>query len=82
MEILKEYRNILLDQNIIIYTDYLNLLYTNTTSIKRVQWWKLLLEEYEVEIRYIKGDQNVVAKSLSYIKINKMTQNNQSNVRL
>jgi len=73
VELLKEYRNMLLGQKIVIYTDHLNLLNVNTTSIERVQRWRLLLEEYGVEIRYIKGDNNIVADSLSRMKINKVS---------
>ena len=36
IELLKEYRNILLGQKIAVYVDYLNLLNANTASIERV----------------------------------------------
>jgi hypothetical protein len=48
VETLKEYRNILLGQKIIIYTNHKNLIWKNFTS-KRVLRWRLLLEEYGPE---------------------------------
>ena len=72
VEILKEYRNMLLGQKIIVYTDHLNILNVNTKSVDRVQRWRLLLEEYGVEIRYIKGGDNIVADALSRMKTHKI----------
>ena len=73
VELIKEYRNMLLGQKIIVYTDHKNLLYVNTTSPERVMRWRLILEEYGVELRYIKGDGNIVADSLSRMTITKMS---------
>ena len=64
VETLKEFRNILLGHKIIVYTDHSNLTFENLQT-DRVLRWRLLLEEYGVEIRYIKGVQNIVADILS-----------------
>ena len=51
---LKEFRNILLGYQISVYTDHKNLTYTffNTERIMR---WRLILEEFGPELKYIKG---------------------------
>ena len=55
METLKEFRNILLGQKIVVYTDHKNLTYKNF-NMERVMRWHLILEEYSPELRYIKGE--------------------------
>ena len=64
VETLKEFRTILLGQRIIVYTDHKNLTY-NDLQTDRVLRWRLLLEEFGVDIRYIKGVSNIVADVLS-----------------
>jgi hypothetical protein len=64
VETLKEFRNILLGQKIVVYTDHKNLTCKNFNT-ERVMRWRLILEEYGPELRYIKGEHNVVADALS-----------------
>ena len=64
VETLKEFRNILLGQQIIVHTDHANLTYKNFNS-DRVMRWRLFIEEYSANLHYIKGDNNVVADALS-----------------
>jgi hypothetical protein len=64
VETLKEFRNILLGQQIIIYTDHSNLTYKNFNT-DRVMRWRLLVEEYNPEFRHIPGSKNIVADALS-----------------
>ena len=64
VETLKEFRNILLGQKIIVHTDHKNLTCKNFNT-ERVMRWRLVLEEYGPELRYIKGEQNIVADALS-----------------
>ena len=64
METLKEFRNILLGQKIVVHTDHKNLTCKNFNT-DRVMRWRLILEEYGPELRYIKGEHNIVADALS-----------------
>ena len=64
VETLKEFRNILLGQQIIVHTDHANLTYKNFNS-DRVMRWRLFIEEYSPDLQYIKGENNVVADALS-----------------
>lgn len=64
VETLKEYRNILLGQKLIVHTDHQNLLYKKLSTDRLIRW-RLLLEEYDVRFVHIKGEQNVVADALS-----------------
>jgi hypothetical protein len=64
VETLKEFRNILLGQKIIVFTDHKNLTY-KIFNTDRVMRWRLILEEFGPDLNYIKGEKNVVADSLS-----------------
>ena len=68
VETLKEFRNILLGHQIIVWTDHKNLTCANFNT-ERVMRWRLVLEEYGPELRYIKGEQNIVADALSRLGI-------------
>ena len=64
METLKEFRTILLGHCITVYTDHKNLTFENFTTA-RVLSWRLMLEEYGPEIKYIKEPDNDAADPLS-----------------
>ena len=64
---LKEFRNILLGHHITVYTDHKNLTYKNFNT-ERVMRWRLILEEFGPELKYIKGEKNVVANALSRLE--------------
>ena len=68
VETCKEFRNILLGQKIKVYTDHKNLTYKNFNT-DRVMRWRLILEEYGLELNYIKGLDNVAADALSRLDI-------------
>ena len=68
VETLKEFRTILLGQKIIVYTDHKNLTYKHFNT-ERVMRWRLILEEYGPELRYIKGENNIVADALSRLNM-------------
>ena len=68
VETLKEFRNILLGQQIIVYTDHKNLT-CKSFNTERVLRWRLVLEEYGPELKYIKGEHNIVADALSRLDI-------------
>ena len=67
VETLKEFRNIPLGHQITVYTDHKNLTYKhfNTECVMR---WRLILEELGPELKYIKGENNVVADALSRLE--------------
>ena len=64
VETLKEFRNILLGQQITIYTDHKNLTYKNFYT-ERVLRWRLILEEFGPELIYLPGQNNAAADALS-----------------
>jgi transposase InsO family protein len=68
VETLKEFRNILLGQKVIVHTDHKNILYGILTN-DRITRWRLLLEEFGPEYHHVKGEHNVVADALSRIHI-------------
>ena len=63
MTTLKEFRNILLGHQIMIYTDHKNITY-KVFNTERVMLWRLILEDFGPELIYIKGKNNVVADAL------------------
>jgi hypothetical protein len=54
VETLKEFRNILLGQKVIVHTDHLNMLYGKLSN-DRITRWILLLEEYGPKYVHIAG---------------------------
>ena len=64
VEVLKEFRNILIGQQIRVYTDHENLTQKKLNS-DRVMRWRLYIEEYSPDLQYIKEENNVVADALS-----------------
>jgi len=65
-EPLKYCKHMLLGHAIIIKTDHKNLTHPNLMHTSdRVLRQRLLLEEYGVELEYIKGEKNVIADALS-----------------
>ena len=64
----KEFRNILLGQQITVFTDHKNLTYKNFNT-ERVMRWRLVLEEFGPDLQCIKGERNVVADALSRLEI-------------
>ena len=65
---LKEFRNILLGHQIMVYTDHKNLSY-KMFNTERVMCWRLILKEFGSELKYIKGENNVVADALSRLEM-------------
>ncbi len=66
VETLKEFKGMLLGQHIIVYTDHINLTRDNIgQSSDRTMRWVLLLQEFNVELRYVKGVDNTVADAIS-----------------
>jgi hypothetical protein len=65
---LKEFRTILLGQQLIVHTDHDNLTYKHSNS-DRIMRWRLYIEEYSPDLRYTKGTKNVAADALSCLGI-------------
>ena len=63
MATLKEFCNIILGHQITVYTDHKNLTY-KFFNTERVMRWSLILEEFVPELKYTKGENNVVADAL------------------
>ena len=68
MEMLKEYRNILLGHKIEVFTDHKNLVYKHFNT-ERVMHWCLVLEEFGPTLTHTKGEHNVVAETLSRLEL-------------
>jgi len=64
VETLKEHRNMLLGQQIEVFTDHENPVCKHFNA-ERVMRWPLLLEEFGPELTHVKGMNNVVAAALS-----------------
>jgi hypothetical protein len=67
VETLKEFRDILLRQQLIVHTDHLNILYGKLSN-DRITRWRLLLEEYGPKYVHIVGKNNIVADALSRLE--------------
>ena len=65
---LKEFRNIILGHEITVYNDNKNLAYKflNTEHVMR---WRLILEDFGPELKYIKGEKSVVSDALSRLEM-------------
>ena len=61
---IKKFHNILLGHQITVYTDHKNLTYKHFNT-ERVMHCCIILEEFGSEVKYIKGENNVVFNSLS-----------------
>ena len=68
MKTLKEFFTIILGHLITVYTDHKNLTFENFTT-EIVLCWRLMLEEYGPEIKYIKGPDNDAAYALSRLPL-------------
>jgi hypothetical protein len=67
VENLKEFRDILLGQQVIVHTDHLHILYGELSNY-RITRWRLLLEEYGPKYVHIAGEKNIVADALSRLE--------------
>ena len=66
VELLKEFKGMLLGQRIVVWTDHQNLIRDSLgNNSDRVMRWNLLLQEYNPDVRYIKGEENTVADAIS-----------------
>ena len=68
VKMLKEFKNILLGQQIMVYTDQKNLTYKNF-NMEHIMRWQLLIKEFGPTIQYIKGPKNIIADALSRLDL-------------
>jgi hypothetical protein len=64
VESLKCFRTMLLGHLIVVYTDHKNLTFEKFAS-DRVARWRLYVEEYGPELRYVPGENNIIADAFS-----------------
>ncbi|MGL4850739.1 MAG: reverse transcriptase domain-containing protein [Clostridium sp.] len=62
---LQHFRPIVLGAKITVRTDHNNLTYITQCLTNRAQRWKILLDEFGVQLSYIKGEENIGADLLS-----------------
>ena len=62
---LKKWEHLLRDVNFILETDHENLTYLNFEGSAKVKRWKMLCQEFDFEIRFIKGELNTIADAFS-----------------
>jgi hypothetical protein len=67
VETLKQFRDILLGEQVIVHTDHLNILYGKLSN-DHITRWRLLLEEYGPQYVHIAGKNNIVADALSRLE--------------
>ena len=66
VECVKESQNILFGYPIRVFSDHKNLVHAATMSqSQRVMQWRLILEEFGPDIQHIKGEDNIVADTIS-----------------
>ena len=80
---LREFRSTLLGQNILTCTDHKNLEsdLAHLTSQMGLRW-RLLVEEYGIKIKYIKGENNKVADALSRLDFTPYKSNSNDTVEM
>jgi hypothetical protein len=74
VETLKEFQNTLLGQQIVVYTNHQNPTHKNFNNEHIIRWC-LIIEEFGPTVKNIKGPKNVIADTLSHLK---MTSNAES----
>ena len=65
VEALREFRTMISGYPIDVFIDHKNWSHDSKIKNARVLRWPLLLEEYDLTFKYIKGEKNIVADSLS-----------------
>ena len=54
---------------IVVYSDqnHLALINKMKNNNQRLMWWCLMLQEYNIDIKHIKGKDNIIADALSHV---------------
>ena len=61
----KEFEYLIRDSKFLLRTDHLNLIYINEPKSPKVARWKLLIQDYDFTVEFIKGKDNVMADAFS-----------------
>jgi hypothetical protein len=61
----KRWEHLLRDRHFVLQTDHKNLAYLNFEGTAKVRRWKMLLQEFNFDIEYLRGEDNPVADSFS-----------------
>lgn len=64
-EAFKKFEYLIRDIHFVLHTDHENLVHIRDTGSSKVIGWKLLIQEFDFEVQYIKGEKNIVADMLS-----------------
>ncbi len=59
------FKNIIFNSDVTVFTDHSNLKFLETPQLQRIQRWRILIEEYNPKIVYLKGSENLAADFLS-----------------
>ena len=62
---LKRFEYLLRGRRFKLFTDHSNLLYLQSESSQKVIRWRLFVQDYDFELAYVKGQDNIVADQLS-----------------
>ena len=65
---LTTYQKLLMGTKIYIYTDHKNLTF-KTFSLRRILCWQLFVDQFDRELRYIPGKENVLADCFSRLPL-------------
>jgi hypothetical protein len=65
VDALKEFRSMIWGYPITIHADHLNWTYDKTYHNARVLRWQMLIEDFAPNIKYVKGEKNILADALS-----------------
>jgi cleavage and polyadenylation specificity factor subunit 1 len=61
----KRWEHHLRDRHFILQTDHKNLTYLNYEGTTKVRRWKMMMQEFDFDFQYLKGEDNPVADSFS-----------------
>lgn len=62
---LKYFKPVVFGSKIIVFTDHLNLSYIHKSTSPKIQRWRIFLEEFNIQIKHVKGNENTFPDMLS-----------------